>query len=413
MDTVASRISVIAAAVLLSCGGGDESGRTDGTLTGVGSLTVATTVGGSGTGETGQGTTDTLGDPTTCSSDDDCPAGQRCAATSGVCLPPDACMLPGDCDGGFECIDGVCTIGGGCGGFQFQLDAVPPNVMILLDRSGSMDGDVPGSSDNRWEVAVSVVETVTSAFDANVRFGLATYSSCIAPGCSPGTIVVPILPANAGNVQNFLATTAGVGSINGQVVGPDGLTRYLCDSGNPETSTGVSLQALVGEPSLQDPERKNAVLLITDGGESGDCTSNVDGPGGAAALFGQAIPVLTFAVGFGDAVSGQLEAIAVAGGTEHGLLANDPTSLQMALEGALQTVASCTFTLDQVPEDPSQIYVFFDLDPAGVPNDAVDGWTYDPVTNSVTFHGSSCEAIKGGTVVDVDIVYGCNMPPAG
>lgn len=407
------RILTTMAMVATSCGGGDDGARDDGGPTGVGSLSVSTTASGTGTGETGLDTSDTLDDPTTCSTDDDCPAGQHCGATSGVCLPPDACLLPGDCDGGFECIDGMCNIGGGCGGFQFQLDAVPPNVMILLDRSGSMDGDVPGTSDNRWEVAVSVVESVTTTFDATVRFGLATYSSCTSPGCSAGSIVVPVLPNNAANVQNFLATTAGVGSGNGQAVGPDGLIRYLCDSGNPETSTGVSLQALVGEASLQDPERRNAVLLITDGGESSDCTSDVDGPGGAAALFGQSIPVLTFAVGFGDAVSDQLEAIAVAGGTEHGLLANDPTSLQMALEGALQTVASCTFTLDQVPEDPSQIYVFFDLDPAGVPNDGVDGWTYDPLTNSVTFHGSSCEAIKGGTVVDVDIVYGCNMPPAG
>jgi hypothetical protein len=61
----------------------------------------------------------------------------------------------------------------------------------------------------------------------------------------------------------------------------------------------------------------------------------------------------------------------------------------------------------------AEIYVFFDKDPAGIPNDPGNGWTYDPVTNSVTFHGTSCEAIKLATVTDVDIVYGCNMPPVG
>ena len=85
----------------------------------------------------------------------------------------------------------------------------------------------------------------------------------------------------------------------------------------------------------------------------------------------------------------------------------------MALETALQTVASCTFALDVVPDDLSEIYVFFDLDPNGVPMDATNGWTYDPATNSVTFHGTACEMIKDGTIVDIDIVYGCNMPPAG
>ena len=400
--------------VTASCGDG---GRDDGTTspTSLGSITLSSASDdGSSSGPSPNGSgDDTLGTGSNCSTDDDCPDGERCAPISGVCLPPDACVLPGDCEGGFVCEDGTCTIGGDCGGFAFEINNVPPNVMILLDRSGSMNGEVPGSSDNRWEVAVSVVDTVTSAFDQSIRFGLATYSSCLPGGCSPGAIVVPMLPLNAANIQTFLGNTAGVGSVSGQLPGLDGRIHYLCESGNPETSTGVSLADLVGEPSLQDPERNNAILLITDGGESGECTDNVNGPGGAAALYGQAVPVLTFAVGFGDAVSEQLEEIAIAGGTEHGLLANDPASLQMALESALQTVASCTFTLDQVPDDPSQIFVFLDLDPAGLPNDPVNGWTYDPLTNSVTFHGTACQSIKDGSVVDVDVVYGCNMPPAG
>jgi len=42
-----------------------------------------------------------------------------------------------------------------------------------------------------------------------------------------------------------------------------------------------------------------------------------------------------------------------------------------------------------------------------------DGWTYDPATNSVTFHGTACDMIKDGTIIDIDVVYGCNMPPTG
>lgn len=415
------RTTKIAAALglLVVTGCGDTGSRDDATATSPTSVSISissATASATGSGDTTASTPDdsgTVGEPTNCSTDDDCPPGERCAPVSGLCLPPDACMLPGDCEGGFVCEDGLCVIGGDCGGFQFQIENVPPNVMVLLDRSGSMDGEVPGTSDNRWEVAVSVVQTVTTAFDDAINFGLATYSSCTGGGCSAGSIVVPVLPLNAANIQNFLGTTAGEGSSNGQQVNGAGLVRYLCDSGDPETSTGVSLAALVGEMTLQDPERNNAVLLITDGGESGECTDQWDGTSGATALFGQAVSVRTFAVGFGDAVSDQLEEIAVAGGTEHGLLAGDPASLQMALEGALQTVASCTFTLDQVPADPNQIYAFFDLDPNGVPNDPINGWTYDPATNSVTFHGTSCDAIKDGTIVDIDIVYGCNMPPAG
>jgi von Willebrand factor type A domain len=407
--TLGIAITVLAAA----CGGSDE--REQQSATNVGSLSGASSLGETTVGDaSGTETTPPLdssgGEP--CSIDGDCPDGQHCGTASGMCVPPDGCVLPDDCDGGFTCEDGTCTIGG-CGGFQFMLEVVPPNVMILLDRSGSMDGDVPDSNDNRWEVAVAVIQTVTTAFDDDIRFGLATYSSCESGGCSPGSIVVPLLPSNAANIQTFLATTKGEGSSDGMQVDGDGLVRYLCDSGDPETSTGVSLAELVGETTLLDPERQNAVLLITDGGESGECTDEVDGPGGATMLFAQDPSVLTFAVGMGDASSPQLDEIATAGGTMISYLALDPVALQMALESVLQTITSCTFSLDQVPEDAAEIFVFFDKLVPGVANDDVDGWTYDPVTNSVTFHGASCEQIKSGAVVDVDIVYGCNMPPVG
>jgi hypothetical protein len=219
---------------------------------------------------------------------------------------------------------------------------------------------------------------------------------------------------NAAAINGFLDMTVGVGSGNGQGTDGQGKIEYLCDSGDPETSTGASLNAQVGNPVLQDPERDNAILLITDGAESSECVINgVDGPSAAANLFGQAIAVKTFAVGFGGANLGEINDIAQAGGTGVGYLADQAADLELALDQIANAVATCTFELDQVPPDPDEIYVFFDKDPAGVPNDSNNGWTYDPITNTVTFHGSACEAIKSGAVVDIDIVYGCNEPPIG
>jgi hypothetical protein len=331
------------------------------------------------------------------------------------CLAPTACELDGDCDEGFTCTDeGQCSIGGDCGGFVFEIEAVPPNLLVLLDRSGSMDGSVSGTSDNRWEVAKQAVGQVTSAFNTSIRFGLATYSACLSGGCSAGTIEVPIADDNALSINQFLSNTVGQGSSNGQALDGQGRVQYLCDSGDPETSTGKSLAAFVGEASLLDPERQNAILLITDGSESGECIDNsIDGPAGAASLFAQNPPVRTFAVGFVGANEGELAQIATAGGTDQSYFANDPTMLQEALDQIAASVASCTFSLDQVPPDAAEIYVFFDKDPMGVPNDMGDGWTYDEATNSVTFHGASCEAIQSATVTDIDIVFGCNMPPVG
>ncbi len=353
--------------------------------------------------------------PDTCTTDADCPDGTVCLPASGQCLPEGSCVLDEDCPEGQVCTDeGTCMIGSECGGFEFSIEAVPPNLLIMLDRSGSMDADVPNTDLNRWEVAKVAINQVTTTFDAKIRFGLATYSACMGNGCAPGTIVVPIADMNAAAINGFLDMTVGVGSGNGQAVNGEGKIEYLCDSGDPETNTGASLNVQVGNPVLQDPARDNAILLITDGAESGDCIfDGINGPTAAANLLGQAIPVKTFAVGFGGANLDEINNIAQAGGTTQGYLADQAADLEMALDQIANAVATCTFELDQVPPDVAEIYVFFDKDPAGVPNDPTNGWTYDPVTNTVTFHGAACEAIKSGTVVDIDIVYGCNEPPIG
>jgi hypothetical protein len=413
---------------LAACGddgrAGNESSATG--VTGVTGVTGATSI---TTTPTGDPTGDPSGDPTTitsdatsdatdanptsagpggedsgtgsgneCDGDRDCPPGEHCTPWTGVCVNGNGCVLDEDCDPGFACMNGACEIGG-CGASSFNLSVVPPNVMIVLDRSGSMDGDVQDSDKNRWEVAKDAIAQLVNKFNADVRFGLVTYSGCV-PGqeCSAGQIVVPLGNQNAGPITGFL--------------GPKGLL-YLCNSGKPETSTGNTLYALIGEDSLQDPERGNAVLLITDGGENDECKTVTDGADAAGKLLSQTIPVKTFVVGFSDAVIGSLKGIAEAGGTTDPFNANNPASLEAALNAIAGAVASCQFKLDSVPEDPSKVYVFFDDDPAGVPQDGNNGWTYDPVTNTVTFHGSACAAIQDGTVVDVDVVFGCNVPVPG
>jgi hypothetical protein len=409
--SASSSLLVLACVQTLACGRDPAGTMTE--ESGVGTLSDGTTTDETESGGSGV-ETDTLDGADPCSLDDDCPDGEVCLPGSAECGPPGSCIVDDDCPDGQICEDGTCMIGGDCGGFVFVIEAVPPNLLIMLDRSGSMDADVPNTNLNRWEVAKLAIEQVTTNFDDKIRFGLATYSACTGNGCAPGTIVVPIADQNAGAINGFLATTVGAGSNNGQNVNDDGLIEYLCDSGDPETNTGTSLNVQVGNPALQDPERDNSILLITDGAESGDCIEDgVDGTVAASNLFGQAIPVKTFAVGFGGANLDEINAIAAAGGTQMGYLADMAADLEMALDQIANAVATCTFELDQVPPDAAEIYVFFDKDPAGVPNDPNSGWTYDPMTNTVTFHGAACDAIKAGTVADIDIVYGCNEPPIG
>ena len=298
-------------------------------------------------------------------------------------------------------------VGGGCGQSVFSTTKLQPNVMILLDRSCSMNNDDAGG-DTRWNVAKAAISTVTTSFDSEIRFGLATYSSCLDGGCSAGSVVTPIAENNAGAVNGFLADKLDEGSSDGQGSSGNGV-RYLCDSGDPETSTGKSLLALVGEASLQEAQRENAVLLVTDGEESGSCQDQGDAVAGATALFGQTTPVKTYVVGL-NFNSGVLNQVAQAGGTDMFIPATNQSELTSALADIAAEVVSCDFSLDMPPEDLSQLFVFFNDDPAGIPQDADNGWSYDETTGVLSFNGTACDQLKAGTVADIDVVFGCAQP---
>lgn len=391
-------VTVTGGSTSITSAGTDSEGGTESTSSASNSSSGSTS-NSSTTNNTTNSSSSTTGPGDDCSEDTDCPPGQHCGQLSSKCLGPDQCVYSEDCDEGKTCDSGMCVIGSDCGGDSFELTKLPPNMMIVLDRSGSMDGDVMNSNKSRWEVAKDAIFAVTTQFNNDIRFGLVTYSACeLLNKCTAGKIVVPILDKAAKIISDFL--------------GPKGL-EYLCNSGMSETSTGNTLQALVGNPTLQDPMRGNAVLLITDGNENDDCKGNTDGAKAAGALFGQPIPVKTYAVGFSDGIIGSLADIAMNGGTNQPYNATDPTSLQEALNSIAANAASCDFVLNTIPDDPSKIHVFFNDNPAEIPNDPNNGWTYDPNTNTIHFHGDACKALQDGAVLDIDVVFGCNAPIPG
>jgi hypothetical protein len=344
-----------------------------------------------------------------CGGDADCTAPARCGPASHGCLAPGACSLDGDCAAGQICNPGTgqCEIGGGCGQSEFQITQLAPNVMILLDRSGSMDDDAGG--DTRWNVAKNAIATVTTTYDAKIRFGLSTYSSCLPGGCSAGSIIVPIADANAAAINGFLANTVDEGSSDGQGQASGGKIQYLCDSGDPETSTGKALVALVGEASLLDPLRTNAIILLTDGAESSECTAGCDGACGAQQLLLQTPSVKTYVIGLGVNPA-SVDQIAAAGGTVQSIPASNQAELSSAFDQIAAAVASCDYVLDTAPPNATDIFVYFNDDPTAVPRDDTNGWSYDPVTKKLTFNGSSCDQVKSGTVTDIDVVFGCPGP---
>src|SRR5262249_41448264 len=61
------------------------------------------------------------------------------------------------------------------------------------------------------------------------------------------------------------------------------------------------------------------------------------------------------------------------------------------------------------PQDASLIVAY--INGQQVPNDPTNGATYDPGSNSLVFHGTSCDQIKAGGASNLDVVYGGPQGP--
>lgn len=312
------------------------------------------------------------------------------------CTPSGECarsMTGSPCGEDVNCADGQVCTGGfcGCDGEAYSAASVPPNVLIVLDRSGSMNDSIPGGT--KWTVAKDAIANILSAQGDNVWFGLSLYPgedlSCDqGMDCGPGFAVVAPGATTATAINDALGDAS------------------TCSFGTP---TAENLAALVGYAGLKDTSRANYVLLVTDGQSTCD-----DPVAQVEALRAQDPEVKTFVVGFGDGVDpDELNAMATAGGTAiaggppYYYVASDAASLADAFAAIAGTVLSCSYTLSGTPPNLDALYVY--QDKVAVPYDPtqMNGWDYDAATNQVTFYGASCASLQSGEVQDLAIVFGC------
>lgn len=359
---------------------------------------TSTTTGGETT------TTGTTGDGA-CLDDIECPPGQFCSALE-VCILDGTCMADLDCDGGMVCDDaGECAPGSMCGAEEFVSEPIAPNMVMVLDRSCSMTDKINGVS--KWDSAVATITQLTTTYAGLLRWGLIMFPDTLAPNCGQTEYPVPLGPGTEPAIQSLL--TAALDTTNKWY--PDGPCVTNIDTG---------IQQLMTEPQLLDPDRENFVMLISDGKQAG-CNA-AGGDNGTTMMLDQihGLGVVTYVVGFGSGADpAQLNIFADAGGaplpgpTKY-YQADNAAELAQAFAAIASTSISCDYQLGAAPPDWTDVFVFFD-DVQSVPYDpnAAEGWDYDPATNTVTFHGAYCQQLKDLTVMDIDIVFGCDMPVPG
>ncbi len=291
-----------------------------------------------------------------------------------------------------------------CGAESAGAQVVAPNVLLVLDRSCSMTKLVGGRS--KWSIAVDAVGAMTTTLAGRARFGLGLFPDKQGDACTQGSLAVAVAAGSEVAIRSLLQSSLASSDANHP-------------SGPCVTNIDTGVKQAADDATLTDATRKNFVVLVTDGAQSSGCGA-AGGDAGTERLIASLAQrgVKTFVVGFGAEVdAAQMNKFAIAGGTA----VNDPTTKfykaesSAALTTALQAIASstlsCEFRLTKAPQDPSKVFVFFE-GTTSVPRDAshAQGWDYDTRTNTVTFYGTTCDALRAGQVRKVDVVLGCNAP---
>ncbi|HVZ33089.1 MAG TPA: vWA domain-containing protein, partial [Polyangiaceae bacterium] len=279
-----------------------------------------------------------------------------------------------------------------------------PQMLIVLDRSGSMNANGNDQGTDRWGGSVQAVTQVTSAYDKRIDFGLMTFPAVVEnPGlfddtqCTPGKVDVPIGPGTGSQIGSAL------GAMN-------------ADGRTPTAASLMAALDVLGQPQIGDGvvAAPRYVLLVTDGDPNcsgGNVRNGVDATARQQTLAAitalAAAGVKTYVVGFqtaGTAFAQQLDMMAAAGDTgettHHSV--ESGADLSTTFEQIAAQVVSCSQQLENPVDDPTYVLVTVNGTARAFGNSS-DGWTLGTDSQTVTLTGAACDALQSGAHVEVQV----------
>jgi len=336
------------------------------------------------------------GDDDTCSADCSasipCADGMTCTVATGTCaVRPDASVLdvmPLD----------VLPTDNTCAAVDLDAERVTPNVLVIVDRSGSMGDEEfpPGSGTSRWDaVRDALLDTpdgLIFSLQPSIRFGFVTYHN------RGGSASCPELETVACSLDNYDAIDA----------------SYRGQSPAGDTPTGDSMSAVLSMlgtlvPTADDGD-PTIFILATDG-EPDTCEDGDDEVGGRSesvaateAAFGMGISTYVISVG-DDVGASHLQDVANAGLGRSGsdpdapyFVANDVAALNAALETIVGGVVDCRLTLSGSIDPDLACSGEVRLGGTPLPCDDANGWhAIDATTIELT--GTACDDLQSGATL--------------
>ena len=387
--------------VILACGTGD-SGPPYGTGGTGGTLTCATlTVPPPGCDE-----------PCPSGSDSECELGTFClnGVCSAQCTVDEGCAQGSTCNARGRCVMGTGGTGGtgntggnGCQSIQVTPTRSTPNVMFLVDQSGSMNADDFGPTNaNRWTAAHDAITSIVSGTESIVRYGLTTYTSQNGNQNPP----CPRLPTQ---VDFDLDNAATIGN---ESVFP---SSYPSQDGD-DTPTGDSIDALVSLIQAAPPpaEGPTIIVLATDG-EPDSCEypdpsnnnerdfSRAEAVSAAADAHAAGMDLFVLWVGqlANQGTRDHIQEVANAGvGQSNATFweGTDPQDLEDEFRTIIGASISCEVQIDKPFDDVQLACQQGDVRLNGTPLSCPSEWQVKPgVNNVIELVGSACDTFKSGS----------------
>jgi hypothetical protein len=286
-----------------------------------------------------------------------------------------------------------------CGRKMFSVTPKPAEILIILDRSGSMQDPPDGvaTTMSKWSQVVPAVNQVVTDTNATVSWGLKTFPEGAGSCTVTSKIDVNVAPMNSTAVTGAITNTTPDGDGTPTSTAIDSGVAYLktLTDNNPK----YILLATDGEPSCpgsSDAARLASVASVTNAFNAGFHTFVV----GVATTKATSTTVLNQLADAGGEATGDANPLA-----NRFYLASTKDAIVTTLKQITGVVASCSFDLGGPPPDVNNIAVKVAGDKA--PQDATNGWSYTSPDNSqLTINGSWCDKVKASTDA-VQIVFAC------
>ena len=331
--------------------------------------------------------------------------------------------------------------GGGCASETYSGEGSPLDMYIMLDKSGSMDG-------NKWNSVTSAIDSfMANPQSDGIGVGIQFFPagpSCpeFCPSgqtseCGPGCGSCMPFPVFGGicsgsptscDVPEYATPAVPIGILPGVAVDISGAMSANSPSGGTPTAPALTgaIQYVQGY-AMQNPGRKAIVVLATDGNPQSCSPTDIPAIAGIAQSGVNGTPsTLTFVIGVGD-LEANLDQIAIGGGTMDAFMVDAGGNVEQQFLDALEAIKGqalgCAYSIP-LPEDEEADYgqVNFVYTPSGgmgitIPNVGTPdqcvpgehGWYYDNVQSptQILLCPHSCDLIEGDESGVVEVVLGC------